>query len=405
MGEESYCSSTNNNNYTAAPNSDCENSPGVCSAVTKSSMKQSLLHSDIHDQHIFEDGFHQFGSESTKHPSSQHARNYHSRDGVSSSCIKSQRKLHQSDDLRRPLDNDIMHFDHVDPNMGNYASVQDSIYDYEAEGDYISDYLAFSDSVIGGADGNSPVLLEGEDNILNFFMGIDSRWSRSGRCSVDGCGNKVSDDIEDLEVSSTASMSSLLGRALNLEFDDHFDIDGSLNVDAHNAFLDNEACNQDRGLLKTPKAQDVADDGCLLPDVNNDNGSQWQDEFKSASKECLRDSPGTLFLARNNKSEDDNHADPSTELRINHRLHSSYSGKLKDRCDSRLWSQPVIRLLDKSSVNQSLVAHPNSYEALEENHPCIPVKDSNEASGPQCTEFPNEVILFIPTSFDYKLCF
>ncbi|XP_019200564.1 PREDICTED: uncharacterized protein LOC109194124 isoform X3 [Ipomoea nil] len=374
MGEESYCSSTNNNKYTAPLNSDCENSPGVCSAVTKSSMKQSLLHSDMRDQHIYDNGFNQFGSESTKYPSSQHARNYESQDGVSSSCIKSQRKLHQSDDLSRPLDNDIMHFDHVDPNMGNCASVQDSIYDYEAEGDYISDYLAFSDSVIGGADGNSPVLLEGEDNIFNFFMGVDSHWSRSSRCSVDGCGNKFSDDIEDLEVSSTASMSSLLGRALNLEFDDHFDID------AHNALLDNEGCSQDRGLLKTPQARDVADDG---------NGSQCHDEFKSASKECLRDPPGALFLTGNNKSEDDNNADPGTEFGINHRLHNSYSGELKDGCVSSLQSQQIvsfqnehkpsaIRLLDESSVNQNLVAHPNSYEALEEKHPYIPVKDSNE---------------------------
>ncbi|XP_031093395.1 uncharacterized protein LOC115998069 isoform X3 [Ipomoea triloba] len=364
MGEESYCSSTNNNKYTAPLNSECENSPEVCMDVTKSSMKQSLLHSDIHDQHIYDNGF-----------------NHHqSQDEVSSSCVKSQRKLHQSDDLRRPLDNGIMHFDHVDPNMGNCASVQDSIYDYEAEGDYISDYLAFSDSVIGGADGNSPVLLEGEDNIFNFFMGVDSHWSRSSRYSVDGCGNKFSDDIEDLEVSSTASMSSLLGRALNLEFDDHFDID------AHNALLDNEGCTQDRGLLKTPKARDVADDGCLLPD---ENGSQCHDEFKSASKECLRDPPGALFLTGNNKSEDDNNADPGTELGINHRLHNSYSGELKDGCVSSLQSKiqmrqvalftpSAIRLLDESSVNQNLVAHPNSYEALEEKHPYIPVKDSNE---------------------------
>ncbi|XP_031107123.1 protein OPAQUE10-like [Ipomoea triloba] len=115
---------------------------------------------------------------------------------------------------------------------GTGCGTEDGGYDNDAEGNYyISDYLAFSDSIIGGHEGNNtPVLRDGEDNMLNFFStGIDSFRGRSGPQALHE--KKNSDDIEDdLEVSSTASVSSILDRALNLEFDEHLDVVGSLLV-------------------------------------------------------------------------------------------------------------------------------------------------------------------------------
>nr|GMC68105.1 protein OPAQUE10-like isoform X2 [Ipomoea batatas] len=92
----------------------------------------------------------------------------------------------------------------------------------ETEESYCSSTNKFNDSAAVNSDCESiPVahsvlvlILFGEDPVLRLYM-----------------RKKNSDDIEDdLEVSSTASVSSILDRALNLEFDEHLDVVGSLLV-------------------------------------------------------------------------------------------------------------------------------------------------------------------------------
>ncbi|XP_051127436.1 uncharacterized protein LOC127248913 isoform X2 [Andrographis paniculata] len=99
--------------------------------------------------------------------------------------------------------------------------VGDSTSSSIGENNYISEYLAFSDLMVHANNGDSPVIHDGEKNMFDFFLNLDPQGS-GNRGSRNGPQGKLYDD-EDIEVSSTASMSSVLGRLLNLEFDDQFD--------------------------------------------------------------------------------------------------------------------------------------------------------------------------------------
>ncbi|RAL51567.1 hypothetical protein DM860_011069 [Cuscuta australis] len=176
----------------------------------------------------------------------------------------------------------------------------------QQEGNYISDYLAFSDSVICGTQGNGPVLLEGDDyNIFNFFTGKDSHIE--------------SDDMEDMEVSSTASMSSLLGRVLNLEFDDHFDLDGSLDSDAqHDELLksdhlglpsegisqcQDDECNEKCG-EEDVNAAKVNHKSCLGGFQSLENGSISQRFVTPISCEAVEEQQHSLSLVKESQDDD-----------------------------------------------------------------------------------------------------
>ncbi|KAL6992948.1 mitogen-activated protein kinase kinase kinase [Sarracenia purpurea var. burkii] len=133
-----------------------------------------------------------------------------------------------------------------------------------AEGYYIPHQLEFPDLIALRSD-NNPIFFDGEDSMFNLLLGItdslganstgtsqneyrrrlsddfedvevssatsmssvlgitDSLGSNSTRTSQTGCRRRLSDDFEDVEVSSVTSMSSVLGRVLNLDFDDQFD--------------------------------------------------------------------------------------------------------------------------------------------------------------------------------------
>ncbi|KAL7101927.1 hypothetical protein ACP275_08G086400 [Erythranthe tilingii] len=108
----------------------------------------------------------------------------------------------------------------------NATAVEDSPCIGIGENNYISDYLAFSDLMVlhatdDGGSINNPVIPDGGNNIFDFFLNVDSQGLVQS-----GSHKKLSDD-EEMEVSSTTSMSSVLGRLLNLEFDEHFDEDDS----------------------------------------------------------------------------------------------------------------------------------------------------------------------------------
>ncbi|CAH9123297.1 unnamed protein product [Cuscuta epithymum] len=227
-----------------------------------------------------------------------------------------------------------VNFDRVDCSPGSYASVQDSNFENE-EGNYISDYLAFSDSVICGTDGNGPVLLEGEDNnIFNFFTGKDSCWSKTGQRVLD------SDDTDDLEVSSTASMSSLLGRVLNLEYDDRFDLDGSLNGESHNEMLDNGVVTKYETYHKSGKVYSVdLEERCLSGfqsremDSNNQNLAIPSISCEAVAKKL----PHSLSAVKESK-DDSSVPPPCTEFP------NEVDGKLRD---TGLVAEKVSREEDK----------------------------------------------------------
>ncbi|KAL6520006.1 hypothetical protein OROHE_017149 [Orobanche hederae] len=111
----------------------------------------------------------------------------------------------------------------------DYSVVGDSSCVNDGESNYISNYLAFSDLMVHAADGRNSIIHDGEDNMFDFFVNVDSQGlaSSNGRSFLNG--------DEDMEVSSTTSMSSVLGRLLNLEFDDQFDEDDSSSANDHSS--------------------------------------------------------------------------------------------------------------------------------------------------------------------------
>lgn len=112
-------------------------------------------------------------------------------------------------------------------NVENVGSVMgDSSCIAAGENNYISDYLAFSDLMVHTTDASNSVVVDGENNMFNFFLNVDSQKTTSGKRSF------YSDD-EDMEVSSTTSMSSVLCRLLNLEFENQFDEEDSLSTNVH----------------------------------------------------------------------------------------------------------------------------------------------------------------------------
>ncbi|CAN4127481.1 unnamed protein product [Withania somnifera] len=155
--------------------------------------------------------------------------------------------------------NDRIHFDYSDLNVENDESVvADSLYDNEMEGSCISNYLSFSDSIIGGTDGSTPVLRKGEENILNFFMAIDSSGSNSAEGTFQNGHHHKYSDNEDAEVSSTTSMSSVLCRVRALDFDDQFDADECLTEEISGFLLENEADKPHEDSSASHKAWNVA---------------------------------------------------------------------------------------------------------------------------------------------------
>ncbi|KAG6398552.1 hypothetical protein SASPL_140018 [Salvia splendens] len=108
-----------------------------------------------------------------------------------------------------------------DPYMGDSSCIE------VGENNYIANYLAFSDLMVHANDSNS-VVGDGENNMFDFFLNVEPQGATTGERSFHNGSQRVYSDDEDMEVSSTTSMTSVLGRLLNLEFDNQYDVEDSL---------------------------------------------------------------------------------------------------------------------------------------------------------------------------------
>ncbi|CAI9108787.1 OLC1v1008470C2 [Oldenlandia corymbosa var. corymbosa] len=206
-------------------NLDLENLPDAFSAVKHYTTSQVSVQSDTQN-------YNRNGKPCLR----QHLRNGLQNNPLS---MKAQgdldnKDMHTNNDLRDRSGN-ISELAEVDLVLGNEdPELRDYISDDLAGANYISDYLAFSDSVIFGNNGNI-LFPGGEDNVCDFFSSIDSHGLDSIQAnSPNGFHQRSLDDMEDVEVSSTASMSSILGRALNMDFDDQYNGRDSSMVNVHN---------------------------------------------------------------------------------------------------------------------------------------------------------------------------
>ncbi|KAI3451630.1 hypothetical protein Pfo_008295 [Paulownia fortunei] len=243
MGENSF-SSASKFDYADGVNSDLENSPEAYS-ISGRYGRQNVLESDVKCQCI-EEFKHQRCksaslSETVQSFSPKHLENDHELDKTSSCCIISQKEVYHgvscvNNDERHNRRNGTADISNINFTLENdYSVVGDSSCINVGESNYISDYLAFSDLMVHATDGSNPVILDEENNMFDFFLNVDSQGLTSDRRSFqNGSQRKFSDD-EDMEVSSTTSMSSVLGRLLNLEFDDQFDEDDSSSANVHSS--------------------------------------------------------------------------------------------------------------------------------------------------------------------------
>ncbi|KAL3528216.1 hypothetical protein ACH5RR_012872 [Cinchona calisaya] len=252
-GIESYSSSTGKFDYPVTLNSENENSPGAFSVVKNYTARKAASQSDTRNLHR---------NDLAKHCSLHHSRDDHQAN-YSSTCHSKahedlhHRAFHTDNDVRHNYKNSSQLAD-VDLALGTDASdIGASLFESGADRDFIADYLAFSDSIVLRNDGNSPVLFDGEDSICNFFMSIDSHGIDSKRKTFqNGFYQRSTDDMEDVEVSSMTSMSSILGRVLNMDFDDQYNAGDSSTVQVH--FLENDTDNQDKSSFLEDQTSDSA---------------------------------------------------------------------------------------------------------------------------------------------------
>ncbi|KAG6396268.1 hypothetical protein SASPL_142414 [Salvia splendens] len=116
-----------------------------------------------------------------------------------------------------------------DPYMGDSSCIE------VGENNYIANYLAFSDLMVHANDGSNSVVGDGENNMFDFFLNAEPQGATSGERSFHNGSQRVYSDDEDMEVSSTASMTSVLGRLLNLEFDNQYDVEDSLSSNVNSS--------------------------------------------------------------------------------------------------------------------------------------------------------------------------
>ncbi|XP_052190898.1 uncharacterized protein LOC127800362 isoform X2 [Diospyros lotus] len=141
-----------------------------------------------------------------------------------------------------------MYLSDADSGVGN----DDSVVGYSQDNRmkerlFMSHQLSCPDLVAFGTEESIPILFDEEDSVLNMLLHSDSRGSGStGRTRQNGHGRNFSDDFEDVEVSSVTSMSSVLGRVLNLDFDDQFDLDDSKTAKVN--LIDLLNCEADNGV-------------------------------------------------------------------------------------------------------------------------------------------------------------
>lgn len=128
------------------------------------------------------------------------------------------------------------------------------------ENNYIANYLAFSDLMVHAADSSNSVVLDGENNMFDFFLNVDPQGAAKGeKCFHNGSQRVYSDD-EDMEVSSTTSMSSVLGRLLNLEFDNQFDDSDFSSTKVHSSAsieLESKKLHNDASVISEPTKEDT----------------------------------------------------------------------------------------------------------------------------------------------------
>ncbi|GER49671.1 calponin-2 [Striga asiatica] len=259
----------------------------------------------------------------------------------------------------------------------DYSVVGDSSCLDVGESNYISDYLAFSDLMVHATtEGSSSVIRNGENNMFDFFLKVDSQVVASNK-------KTFQNGDEDTEISSTTSMSSILGRLLNLEFEDQFDEDDSLSTNReHEA----EKQFKDKFVLSKPKNVDLNKSNYQAVVFDSGEASEKKDIFVEVSNKETRISCEDLdnenlkysLLSSDSDSDHwqcgDNGASPDFGCHVS----DEKSNFLKFSCDSKS-VEGSERCQEQCKNEQDTVVQENLCETISVHLTCFPIKDVNGA--------------------------
>ncbi|KAK6150818.1 hypothetical protein DH2020_015750 [Rehmannia glutinosa] len=308
----------------------------------------------------------------------------------------------------------------------DYSVVGDSSCVDVGESNYISDYLAFSDLMVHATDGSNSVIRDGENNMFDFFLNVDSQGVTSDRSLQNGSQRKLSDD-EDMEVSSTTSMSSVLGRLLNLEFDDQFDEDDSLSANvrlsvskerdavlSEPAKVDTCETNYETVLFDSREAQSElaprelsastesspSQRKCQLSGVEPLEGESYDTKTRNPGNHfcpenrdvvvahdnqetlCFRENKDNEALTLLQYGENRVSTDFSSHISDVKSEHLKFSCNSKSVEDSERFSEQLHNINVRGFSIQDtppIVVIANQRETISDNHPCLPVKDMSGA--------------------------
>ncbi|KAL3630253.1 hypothetical protein CASFOL_023237 [Castilleja foliolosa] len=234
----------------------------------------------------------------------------------------------------------------------DYSVVGDSSCNDVGDSNYISDYLAFSDLMVHTTDCSNSIIHDGENNMFDFFLNVDkSQGPASKRSFLNGSQRKYYSDDEDTEVSSTTSMSSVLGRLLNLEFDEHFDEDeplsahdrSSVSKELSNAEKD---CKDSFVVSEPPKLDTYEIDYQTVLFETREAQSETEDECELLSGMC--------------------------SLKTGNPENHVFCSENKDMVGVDDNMPPIVS--DDTTVHISVKANP--CQTILDNHPCLPVEDT-----------------------------
>ncbi|KAH6832355.1 hypothetical protein C2S53_007215 [Perilla frutescens var. hirtella] len=271
------------------------------------------------------------------------------------------------------------------------------------ENNYIANYLAFSDLMVHATDVSSSVVLDGEKNMFDFFLNVEPQGVTTDERSFHNGSQRIQSDDEDMEVSSTTSMSSVLGRLLNLEFDNQFDEDdsSSTNLDSSISLeLESKKLYKDSYASSEPPKDDTFHDQIF---DSQEAGSKMAPGVLSSAEECSKDescgtetsTPGNDFclegrgvvVANDDPLSPLSCADEDKEARgtiiLGSDAHMIQEGR-SDRKSVENVAPPQLVSDDTNALDSIL--RPNLRETVSDNTLCEPIEDMNTAQEDSCVQ-------------------
>ncbi|CAA0839524.1 Unknown protein [Striga hermonthica] len=291
----------------------------------------------------------------------------------------------------------ISHLERHNPENGtessldnDYSVVEDSSCVDVGESNYISDYLAFSDLMVQATtEGSSSVIRNGESNMFDFFLKVDSQGVSSNKKSFQN-------GDEDTEISSTTSMSSILGRLLNLEFEEQFDEDDSLSTNCRSSVSrehDAEKQFKDLFVLSKPKNMDINKSNFQAVVFDSGEASEKKDIVvevtnKETHISCEDGDNENLKYNLLSSDSDSHHSqcgDNCVSTHFGGHVSDEKSNVLKFSCDSKLVEGNERCQEQRKDINvvgfseQETAVQENLCETISVNLTCFPIKDVNRA--------------------------